>query len=72
MPAVGYHLVAIYFGAAIAGRERGDTGGGEKAVTHPKLEELVDQMTLAEQVSILSGEDFWSVPSVLAPRELAR
>jgi len=28
------------------------------------LSELVDRMTLAEQVSILSGEDFWSLPAV--------
>lgn len=28
------------------------------------LEALVDEMTLEEQVSILSGEDFWSVPAV--------
>jgi len=28
------------------------------------IEPLVDQMTLEEQVSILSGEDFWSVPAV--------
>lgn len=28
------------------------------------IEALVDDMTLAEQVSILSGEDFWSLPAV--------
>lgn len=28
------------------------------------IEQLADQMTLAEKVSILSGEDFWSVPAV--------
>jgi len=28
------------------------------------LETLVDQMTLEEQVSLLSGEDFWSLPAV--------
>jgi beta-glucosidase len=26
--------------------------------------ELVDAMTLAEQVSLLSGEDFWSLPAI--------
>ncbi len=31
---------------------------------HPKIEELVDAMTLEEQVSLLSGEDFWSLPAV--------
>jgi beta-glucosidase len=29
-----------------------------------RIEELVDQMTLAEQVSLLSGEDFWSLPGI--------
>ncbi|MDC9826489.1 glycoside hydrolase family 3 C-terminal domain-containing protein [Devosia sp. ZB163] len=29
-----------------------------------RIEELVDQMTLAEQVSLLSGEDFWSLPAI--------
>jgi beta-glucosidase len=33
-------------------------------VTAAELEALVDAMTLEEQVSILSGEDFWSVPAV--------
>jgi len=33
-------------------------------VTQTELEALVDAMTLEEQVSILSGEDFWSVPAV--------
>ncbi|MFQ8430029.1 beta-glucosidase H [Amaricoccus sp. W119] len=33
-------------------------------MTRPSVEELVDQMTLEEQVSILSGEDFWSVAAV--------
>lgn len=27
-------------------------------------EQLVDQMTLEEQVSLLSGEDFWSLPAI--------
>ncbi len=30
----------------------------------PELDMLVDQMTLAEQVSLLSGEDFWSLPAI--------
>lgn len=29
-----------------------------------RIEALADQMTLEEKVSILSGEDFWSVPAV--------
>nr|WP_244466936.1 glycoside hydrolase family 3 N-terminal domain-containing protein [Devosia geojensis] len=33
-------------------------------MTAAELEALVDAMTLEEQVSILSGEDFWSVPAV--------
>jgi beta-glucosidase len=33
-------------------------------VTQAELEALVDKMTLEEQVSILSGEDFWSVAAV--------
>ena len=28
------------------------------------IAELLDQMTLAEQVSLLSGEDFWSLPAI--------
>lgn len=33
-------------------------------MTELNIETLVDQMTLQEQVSILSGADFWSVPSI--------
>ncbi len=29
-----------------------------------RIETLVDGMTLAEQVSLLSGEDFWSLPAI--------
>ena len=29
-----------------------------------RIEDLVDELTLAEQVSLLSGEDFWSLPAV--------
>lgn len=29
-----------------------------------RITELADQLTLEEQVSILSGEDFWSVPAI--------
>jgi beta-glucosidase len=29
-----------------------------------RIEQLADQMTLEEKVSLLSGEDFWSVPAV--------
>ncbi|WP_423066385.1 beta-glucosidase family protein [Devosia sp. CN2-171] len=29
-----------------------------------RIEKLVDQMTLEEQVSLLSGEDFWSLPAI--------
>ncbi len=29
-----------------------------------RIETLVDQMTLEEQVSLLSGEDFWSLPMI--------
>lgn len=32
---------------------------------HPtEIESLIDQMTLDEQVLLLSGEDFWSVPAI--------
>jgi beta-glucosidase len=33
-------------------------------MTDLNIETLVDQMTLQEQVSILSGADFWSVPAI--------
>lgn len=33
-------------------------------MSEDRIHELVDQMTLAEQVSLLSGEDFWSLPAV--------
>ena len=33
-------------------------------MTHPTLDELLERMTLEEQVAILSGEDFWSVPAL--------
>ncbi len=29
-----------------------------------RIEQLLSEMTLEEKVSILSGEDFWSVPAV--------
>ena len=29
-----------------------------------RIDELLDQMTLEEKVSLLSGEDFWSVPAI--------
>ncbi|SDH11143.1 beta-glucosidase [Pelagibacterium luteolum] len=29
-----------------------------------RIDTLLDQMTLAEQVSLLSGEDFWSLPAI--------
>lgn len=29
-----------------------------------QIDTLLDQMTLAEQVSLLSGEDFWSLPAI--------
>lgn len=29
-----------------------------------RIEQLADQMTLEEKVSLLSGEDFWSVPAI--------
>jgi beta-glucosidase len=35
----------------------------EKAVSD-RIETLVDAMTLDEQVSLLSGEDFWSLPAI--------
>ena len=33
-------------------------------MTSAELEALVDEMTLEEQVSLLSGEDFWSTPAI--------
>ncbi len=32
--------------------------------TEPRITALVDAMTLAEQVSLLSGADFWSLPAI--------
>ena len=32
--------------------------------TVDSIEALVDAMTLAEQVALLSGEDFWSLPAI--------
>ena len=32
--------------------------------TEPRITALVDAMTLAEQVSLLSGSDFWSLPAI--------
>ena len=29
-----------------------------------RIDQLADQLTLAEQVSLLSGQDFWSVPAI--------
>ena len=29
-----------------------------------RIEKIVDEMTLAEQVALLSGEDFWSLPAI--------
>jgi beta-glucosidase len=40
----------------------GETLNGTVALK--PIEQYVDEMTLEEQVSILSGEDFWSVPAV--------
>ena len=31
-------------------------------MTDTSIDEIVDDMTLEEQVSLLSGEDFWSLP----------
>lgn len=33
-------------------------------MSEDRIRELVEQMTLAEQVSLLSGGDFWSVPAI--------
>lgn len=33
-------------------------------MSEDRIRELVDQMTLAEQVSLLSGEDMWSLPAI--------
>lgn len=33
-------------------------------MTDERLEKLVDALTLSEQVSLLSGEDFWSLPAI--------
>ena len=33
-------------------------------MSEDRIHDLVEQMTLAEQVSLLSGEDFWSLPAV--------
>ena len=33
-------------------------------MSEDRIRELVEQMTVAEQVSLLSGEDFWSLPAI--------
>ncbi len=33
-------------------------------MSEDRIHDLVDQMTLAEQVSLLSGEDLWSLPAI--------
>ena len=33
-------------------------------MSEDRIRQLVEQMTLAEQVSLLSGEDFWSLPAI--------
>ncbi len=33
-------------------------------MSEDRIRELIEQMTLAEQVSLLSGEDFWSLPAI--------
>ena len=33
-------------------------------MTGTSIEQIVDEMTLAEQVALLSGEDFWSLPCI--------
>ena len=33
-------------------------------MTGNSIETIVDAMTLEEQVSLLSGEDFWSLPAI--------
>ncbi|HEY4169637.1 MAG TPA: glycoside hydrolase family 3 C-terminal domain-containing protein [Reyranella sp.] len=33
-------------------------------MSEDRIHDLVEQMTLAEQVSLLSGEDFWSLPAI--------
>ena len=33
-------------------------------MSEDRIRELVEQMTLGEQVSLLSGEDFWSLPAI--------
>jgi beta-glucosidase len=33
-------------------------------MTSAEYDDLIDQMTIEEQVSLLSGEDFWSVPAI--------
>ena len=37
-------------------------GGGQQMTD--RIEALVDQMTLEERVSLLSGADFWSLPAI--------
>ena len=36
----------------------------ETDMTDKSIEQIVDDMTLAEQVALLSGEDFWSLPAI--------
>lgn len=40
------------------------TTAGTKDMTDTRIEQLLRQMSLEEKVSILSGEDFWSVPAI--------
>src|SRR6478609_7564610 len=37
---------------------------GSFEMSEDRVQELAEQMTLDEQVSLLSGEDFWSLPAV--------
>ena len=41
-----------------------DVRGRSKAMTVRTIIDMLDEMTLEEQVSLLSGEDFWSLPAI--------
>ena len=57
--------VAVCSAVRVLGTSMGPpaTGSGWKD-TMAEPDSLLDQMTLAEQVSLLSGEDFWSLPAI--------
>ena len=57
-------LLAKLMQSCAAARARGHTKKAQPMTSPTDPESLVDLMTLEEQVAILSGEDFWSLPAI--------